>query len=58
MTDYIKNYYDSYDEDSRLASRHGQVEYITTMRYIEKYLFNGAKILEIGAGTGRYSHAM
>jgi len=58
MTDYIKNYYDNYDEDNRLASRHGQVEYITTMRYIEKYLFNGAKVLEIGAGTGRYSHAI
>ncbi len=25
------------------------------MEYIEKYLFDGAKILEIGAGTGRYS---
>ena len=30
-------------------------EYLTTMRYIEKYLTPNSKILEIGAGMGRYS---
>ena len=54
----LKNYYDSYDEDGRLRSRHGMVEYLTTMRYIEKYLRPGMRVLEIGAGTGRYSHAI
>lgn len=54
----LNEYYSNYDEDSRLLSRHGSVEYLTTMRYIEKYLFSGAKILEIGAGTGRYSHSL
>ncbi len=34
------------------------VEFLTTMHYIEKYLKPGMKILEIGAGTGRYSHAL
>ena len=29
-----------------------------TMHYIEKYLKFGSRILEIGAGTGRYSHAL
>ena len=43
------------NEDARLSSRHGQVEYLTTMRYIERYLQPGMRILEIGAGTGRYS---
>jgi len=33
-------------------------EYLTTMRYIEKYLKPGMRILEIGAATGRYSHAL
>lgn len=28
------------------------------MRYIEKYIQPGNRILEIGAGTGRYSHAL
>ena len=54
----IRNYYDNYDEDGRLLPRHGQVEYLTTMRYIEKYLAPGARVCEIGAGTGRYSHAV
>ena len=52
---YLENYYNNYDEEGRLLSNHGKVEFLTTMRYIEKYLFTGARILEIGAGTGRYS---
>lgn len=55
---YINQYYQNYDEDGRLQSRHGMVEFLTTMRYIEKHLTPGARILEIGAGTGRYSHAL
>lgn len=54
----LEDYYSCYDEDGRLLSRHGSVEYLTTMRYIEKYLQAGMKILEVGAGTGRYSHAL
>ena len=57
-TTYIVNFYNNYDEDNRLALRHGSVEFLTTMRYIEKYLKPGSKIIEIGAGTGRYSHAL
>lgn len=52
----LTQYYGSYDEDNRLCSRYGMVEYLTTMRYIEKYLRPGMRILEIGAATGRYSH--
>lgn len=52
----LTNYYNTKDEDARLESRHGQVEFLTTVHYVEKYLFNGARILEIGAATGRYSH--
>lgn len=55
---YLKSYYEQYDEDGRLRSKHGMVEYLTTMRYIEKYAKKGDRILEIGAGTGRYSHAL
>lgn len=54
----LTQYYGSYDEDHRLCSRHGMVEYLTTMRYIEKYLRPGMGVLEIGAGTGRYSHTL
>ena len=55
---YLNDFYNHYDEDSRLLFQHGSVEFLTTMRYIEKYLKHGDKVLEIGAGTGRYSHAL
>lgn len=51
----VVDYYNSYDEDGRLIMRSKMPEYLTTMRYIEKYLTPDAKIIEIGAGTGRYS---
>lgn len=54
--DYLRNYYENYDEDSRLEHKRGRVEFLTTVHYVEKYLEKGMKILEIGAGTGRYSH--
>ncbi len=54
--DYITEYYNNYDEDGRLNSR--KPEYLTTMRYIQKYLKPDCKILEIGAATGRYSIAL
>lgn len=54
---YLENYYSNYDEEGRLLSRHGQVEYLTTMKYIHEILGGNKekKILEVGAGTGRYS---
>ncbi len=58
VKDYLTRYYESYDEDGRLTSKIGMVEYLTTMQYIERYLTPNAKIAEIGAGTGRYSHAL
>ena len=54
----LSEYYGSYDEDNRLSSQHGSVEYLTTMRYIQKYLKPGMRVLEIGAATGRYSHTL
>lgn len=54
----LKGFYETRDEDVRLTSRAGRVEFLTTMRYIEKYLEPGMRILEIGAGTGRYSHSL
>lgn len=54
----MTEYYSSYDEEGRLLSRHGSVEYLTTMHYIKKYLCDGARIAEIGAATGRYSHTL
>ena len=57
MSQELENYYNKFCEDKRLTRRHGQVEFITSMKYIHKYLKNyeNPKILDIGAGTGRYS---
>lgn len=53
---YLVDYYNTHDEDIRLISKHGRVEFLTTVKYIEQYLKDGMKIIEIGAATGRYSH--
>ena len=55
---YLKEYYENYDEDGRLDTRHGHIEFLTTMRYIDMYLNPEMRVLEIGAGTGRYSHTL
>lgn len=55
---YLIDFYNTCDEDSRLTLKHGSVEFLTTMRYIEKYIAPGDHVLEIGAGTGRYSHSL
>lgn len=55
-TDCLQAYYSEGREDGRLRSRHGSVEFLTTVRYVERYLQPGMRLLEIGAGTGRYSH--
>ncbi|MCR4789104.1 MAG: class I SAM-dependent methyltransferase [Lachnospiraceae bacterium] len=69
----ITAYYNKFNEDKRLLSRHGQVEFRVTMHYVHELLDelirvrsmpdngNGGeklKIADIGAGTGRYSIAL
>lgn len=54
--DIIKKFYEKTDEDKRLEkSRQGQLEYFITMNYIHNFVKKGDHILEIGAGTGKYS---
>ena len=75
----LEEYYNKFNEEKRLNSRHGQVEFRTSMKYIheavdsvKQALTNSTdrnsdttaisnadiKILDIGAGTGRYSVAL
>ena len=53
----IIDYYNKFNENKRLTRRHGIVEYTTSMKYILKYLkkIKKPKIIDIGAGTGKYS---
>ncbi len=50
-------YYNKFNEEKRLNTRHGQVEYQTSLKYIDMYLeqMNNPSIIDIGAGSGRYS---
>ena len=58
-TEIINSFYNQIDEDGRLQkNRHGQMEYYTTMTYIHRYTTFHSKILEVGAGTGRYTIAL
>lgn len=73
----LEEYYNKFNEEKRLNSRHGQVEYRVSMKYIHEYLDGAARqyyntaapadnqkaradirVLDIGAGTGRYSVAL
>lgn len=53
----LEAYYNKFNEDHRLTTRHGIVEFTTSMKYIHQYIPKNqkVKILDIGAGTGRYS---
>lgn len=56
IREILENYYSSGKEENRLVKdKAHQVEFLTTTKYIDKYLKKGHKILEVGAGTGRYS---
>lgn len=51
--------YEVFDENNRLNhSQAAQVEFYTTMHYIQQYLSPGSKVLDIGPGAGEYSLAL
>lgn len=74
----LEQYYNKFNEDKRLNTRYGQVEFRTSMHYIHRYLEritcdmkhpdtegsnatnrnSEIRILDIGAGTGKYSVAL
>ncbi len=53
----IEKYYNKFNEEHRLKTRHGLVEFSTSMHHIQKIIDGrkNLKILDVGAGTGRYS---
>lgn len=55
--DLLEKYYNKFNEDKRLLSRHGQVEFFVANHYINQVIAGRKKldIIDIGAGTGRYS---
>ena len=57
LNNILNGYYNGgYIEDERLTKdKTHYIEFITTTTYIDKYLRQGDRILEVGAGTGAYS---
>ena len=51
----LTRFYNKFNENKRLDTRHGQVEFFTSMKYIHDYLKPGDRIADIGAGPGKYS---
>ncbi|MCR4579395.1 MAG: methyltransferase domain-containing protein [Treponema sp.] len=57
----IEEYYNKFHEEHRLTTRHGLVEFRTSLHFIKEAADNirkeasSIKIADIGAGTGRYS---
>ena len=48
--------YGLFDENARLnCSQAARVEFLTTVRIVERYLRPGMRILDLGAGAGEYS---
>ena len=53
----LESYYNKFHEEHRLTTRHGLVEFNTTLKFILECADGNTnlKIADIGAGTGRYS---
>lgn len=54
----LEQHYNKHPEDKRLLRRHGIVEFETTMYHLRRFLQPHHTILDIGAGTGRYTSAL
>ena len=51
----LTDFYNKFNENKRLDHRHGQVEFLTCIKYIKEYLKENDTIIDIGAGPGKYT---
>jgi 2-polyprenyl-3-methyl-5-hydroxy-6-metoxy-1,4-benzoquinol methylase len=52
----LEKLYEHFEEDKRLnTNKANSIEFLTTTAYIDRYLKEGMRILDVGAGTGAYS---
>ena len=53
MSNELEKYYNKFCEEKRLTRRHGNVEYITSMKYIHKYLKDKNVTVKEGLAVSR-----
>ena len=58
MTERVVDYYDEFDEWSRLETPSGRLEYERTLSYVSARLPPSSDVLDIGGGPGRYAIAL
>ncbi|MCM1048978.1 MAG: class I SAM-dependent methyltransferase [Clostridiales bacterium] len=58
MEEIQKFYHEDCNESQRLNCQSGQIEYITTMKYLKKYCQKGMSVLDACAGGGIYSFSL
>ena len=56
--DKVRAYYSDFDEWSRLDSPAGRLEFMLSIRHLEKHLAPKATVLDLGGGPGRYAIAL
>lgn len=54
-SDLIKRFYHSFDEDGRLKTPIGQLEFTRSCQIIERFVPPNAVVLDVGGATGPYS---
>lgn len=47
-----------YDYEVERLEKHQPVEYAITKRYLQRYILDGATVVDIGAGVGHYSELL
>ncbi len=58
-TELLESIYgDGREADRLVRTRAGQLEFLTTMSYIDRQAPHPCRVLELGAGTGRYTVAL
>lgn len=53
--DVVEQYYDKYSEDEWERLKRHRIEFEITKRYMQNYITEKAKILDVGGGPGRYT---
>lgn len=55
-TSEVIDYYQAYNEEGRLDRDHShKIEFLTTARYLDRFIAPSSKVLDVAAGAGRYA---